>query len=56
MQTSHLKALKNKRQKLEHDIHCEEGRVSRNDFLIKQMKKRKLHLKEEIARVERACG
>lgn len=49
MHTAHLKALKNKHTKLEHDIHCEMNHPSRNEVLIEKLKKEKLHVKEMIA-------
>lgn len=54
MQTSHLKALKNKHRKLEQDIHEEETHAARNDLLIETMKKAKLYLKEKIERAQKS--
>ena len=54
MQTSHLKALKEKHQKLEREIHGESTHAARNDAMIERLKKEKLHLKEKIERAERA--
>ena len=50
MQTSHLKALQNKHNKLEQDIHSERAHPARNEDLIERLKKEKLHIKERIAR------
>jgi len=52
MQTAHLKALKDKHERLEKSIHTEQTHVARNSALIEKLKKEKLHLKEEIARYE----
>lgn len=56
MHASHLKALKEKHTKLEHDIHSEMGHASRNDVLIEKLKKEKLHIKELIAVEARAAA
>jgi hypothetical protein len=53
MQTSHLKALKQKHEKLEQMIHGESIHAARNDALIDTMKKERLHLREKIERAER---
>lgn len=52
MQTSHLKALRAKHQKLERDIHSEQGHAARNELFIERLKKEKLRLKEMIEHVE----
>jgi hypothetical protein len=52
MQTSHLKALKDKHSKLEREIHNEEVHASRNEVLIETLKKEKLFIKEQISRSE----
>lgn len=54
MQTSHLKALKEKHTKLEREIHNEEVHAARNYVLIERLKKEKLHVKEQIVRTEGA--
>lgn len=48
----HLRALKKKHEKLEHDIHKEQSHPARNDGAIKKMKEQRLHLREEIAALE----
>ncbi len=56
MQTSHLKALRDKHEKLERDIHGERVHAARNDVLIERLKKERLHLKERIDRMQRTDG
>lgn len=56
MQASHLKALQDKHEKLDQDIRNESNRAARNEELIARIKKEKLHLKEEIERVQKASG
>jgi hypothetical protein len=56
MQASHLKALQEKHEKLEQDIRNESNRAARNEALIARSKKEKLHLKEEIERMQKAGG
>ncbi|MBI3440640.1 MAG: YdcH family protein [Proteobacteria bacterium] len=56
MQESRLKALKNKHEKLERHIQQERAGAAGNDVLINRIKKEKLHLKEEIARLQDSAG
>lgn len=56
MHASHLKALKDKHSKLDHDIHAEMSHACRNDILIEKLKKEKLHVKELIAEEARAAA
>jgi hypothetical protein len=53
MQNSHLKALKDKHEKLERNIHDEQTHAARNEALIETLKKEKLYLKERIDRMQR---
>lgn len=54
MRDSHLKALRSKHETLEKNINRELLHPARNDALIGKIKKEKLHLKEEIERVQQA--
>lgn len=56
MTSSHLKALQDKHEKLEEKIREESSRAARNSMLIDDLKKQKLHLKEEIERTKKASG
>jgi len=56
MQNSRLKSLQDKHKKLEQDIRSESCRAAGNNMLIDQLKKEKLHLKEEIERMKKASG
>ncbi|MFH1158126.1 MAG: DUF465 domain-containing protein [Pseudomonadota bacterium] len=56
MQTSHLKALKEKHEKLERSIHKETTHPARDATLIEKLKKEKLRLKEKIERVKKTGG
>ena len=48
---SHLSELRKKHQALSDTIEEEQRRLSSDDFNIKQLKLRKLHIKEEIERL-----
>lgn len=52
-QAQHLHALQKKHAALEEKIHKESIRPARNDIVIRRLKEQKLHLKEEIAEIER---
>jgi len=52
MQTSHLRALNEKHEKLEQNIQKETTHPARNTVLIEKLKKEKLHLKEKIERIK----
>ena len=49
--TSHLEELKKKHQSLSHAVEEAQRHPSIDDLEIAKMKKEKLHLKEEIARL-----
>ncbi|WP_082697521.1 YdcH family protein [Novosphingobium fuchskuhlense] len=49
MELSHKSALESKHAGLERRIAEERGRPSPNDVLIKELKRRKLRIKEELA-------
>ncbi|MFT3972939.1 MAG: DUF465 domain-containing protein [Amaricoccus sp.] len=49
--SSHLSELRKKHQALSVEIEEEQKRPSSDDFAIKQLKLKKLHLKEEIERL-----
>jgi hypothetical protein len=49
----HLKHLQMRHAALEKAIHEEMTRPSGDDLLIRRLKREKLHVKEEIARLER---
>jgi hypothetical protein len=54
MQNSHLRALKEKHERIERYIHTERAHPARDEIMIERMKKERLHLREEIERVEKA--
>ena len=56
MQTSHLKALQKKYEQLEQKIHEESVHAARNDFMIEDLKKRRLYLREEIERAQKSAS
>ena len=49
MQSSHVQALRTKHANLEAKLHEEQARPAPDDSVIKQIKRAKLRLKEEIA-------
>lgn len=53
MQTSHLRALNEKHEKLERSIHKEMTYPAHNTTLIERLKKEKLLIKEKIERVKK---
>jgi hypothetical protein len=52
MAVSHLRALQKKHEKLEEKIHQESTHAARDDQAIKKMKLERLHIQEEIARLQ----
>ena len=48
----HLRALKQKHEKLEKNIHKELTHPARDEGAIKKMKEQRLHLREEIEALE----
>ncbi len=52
MELSHISALESKHAGLERRIADERGRPSPNDVLIKELKRQKLRIKEELAQVQ----
>lgn len=52
MSAAHLTALKSKHEMIERSIHEEQKHPSVNSVIIERLKKQKLHIKEEIARME----
>ncbi|MEZ0261168.1 MAG: DUF465 domain-containing protein [Alphaproteobacteria bacterium] len=48
----HLRALKKKHEKLEHDLQKELAHPARDEGAIKKMKATRLHLREEIEALE----
>ncbi len=54
MQTAHLKALQQKYEKLQKEIRDESLHAARNDVLIENLKKRRMHLLEEMDRAQKA--
>lgn len=51
---SRLEALKAKHQNLSRKIESEQSRFSVNDYVLRQMKKEKLRIKEEIEEIREA--
>ena len=49
--TSHLQELKKKHQSLSEAVEVAQRNPAKNDHEIAQMKKQKLHLKEQISRL-----
>jgi len=52
MELSHISALESKHAGLERRIAEEQGRPLPNDALLKDLKRRKLQIKEELAQVQ----
>jgi len=52
MELSHISALETKHAGLERRIAEERARPSPNDVLIKELKRRKLRIKEELTQVQ----
>ena len=52
MELTHISALESKHAGLERRIAEEQGRPSPNDALLKELKRRKLRIKEELAQVQ----
>lgn len=53
MASTHLFALKKKKENLERDIRSEMSHPAHDHFMIRRLKEEKLHLKEQIERLER---
>ncbi|MBI1214714.1 MAG: DUF465 domain-containing protein [Alphaproteobacteria bacterium] len=55
---AHLQALQKKHEELEKQIHRENSHAARNDVAIRRLKEQKLHIKEQIERLDqnRAAG
>ncbi len=52
MSTAHLKALRKKHEELENLIHQENTRPAPNDQEIRRLKEQKLHLRDEIEKLQ----
>lgn len=50
--SNHLEALREKHNRLEHAIHDEMQHTARDETALRQMKQQKLHLKEEIEKLQ----
>ncbi len=53
MSQAHLSALKKKHEDIEKKIHEETARPAWNESLVRKMKEEKLHIKEEIERLQK---
>ncbi len=56
MPNTHLEALQRKHHVLEAKIHEELTHPASDDLKIRRLKEEKLHLKEEISRLQKASG
>lgn len=56
MPNSHLTSLQTKHEKLEQKIHEEAKHAAADELLIRRLKEEKLHIKEEIERLQKAVG
>lgn len=52
MASPHLKALKKRHADLEEKIRLEQAHAARNEGAVRRMKEQKLHIKEEIERLQ----
>ncbi len=56
MGSTHLFALKKKHESLEKRIHLEQASLSGDGILLRRLKEEKLHLKEQIYRIEESSA
>lgn len=56
MASTHLFALKRKKELLDQQIREEMKHASHDEFLIRRKKEEKLHIKEQIARLEQSAS
>ncbi len=56
MGSTHLFALKKKHENIDRKIYEEQGRPASNDLQLRRLKEERLHLKEQIYRIEESTA